>query len=467
MAHPKRANSALPILLRETGLTGGELARHVNELGRSQGIRLNYDRTTVAHWLTGSRPRPPVPALVAQVLSRKAGRLIRPTDTGLVEHTPEPDSPPSAGPFAGRPDPVDQLLELCRTDADPVRCGILTRALYELPDSPTERWPADALPDLQQSAAVPLVGRARTADADFLHGLVEIFAQLDERYGGGRGRQALAACLRHDAVRYLVSVAPPELGARLLTATAQLTHRLAGMHLDMSAHGAAQQYHRAALALAHRADDRDTYARILSSMSEQASLLRHDHYALELAVAAVDSAGTFVAADTHALVLTRRGVARAVCGDMPGAMADMYRAASHLDPDARTPESPLAHPRSDLYHQWARLYESQGSHPRAATALQSSLQHRNDPWSRTYALTQARLARLLVRIGHLEAACKHTAAFLDQQHHFDSAQVRQTLAQLHQQFRPFHRQASARTVLQRLDAAQAAYTDAVRAVALS
>lgn len=52
------ANGLLAALIAEADWTAGELARAVNGLGMAQGLCLRYDRTSVAHWLTGSRPRP-------------------------------------------------------------------------------------------------------------------------------------------------------------------------------------------------------------------------------------------------------------------------------------------------------------------------------------------------------------------------------------------------------------------------
>ncbi len=55
------ANAWLGDLLAEAGWSGAELARAVNALGTLHGLALRYDRTAVAHWLSGTRPRRPVP----------------------------------------------------------------------------------------------------------------------------------------------------------------------------------------------------------------------------------------------------------------------------------------------------------------------------------------------------------------------------------------------------------------------
>ncbi|MDG4862527.1 hypothetical protein P8605_30765, partial [Streptomyces sp. T-3] len=89
-------NTALAALLAEARWSAGDLARTVNAEGARSGVDLRYDRTAVAHWLQGSRPRAPVPELVARVLGQHLGRPIRPVDAGLAEAAQEllPGPPP-------------------------------------------------------------------------------------------------------------------------------------------------------------------------------------------------------------------------------------------------------------------------------------------------------------------------------------------------------------------------------------
>ncbi|MFD7512563.1 hypothetical protein ACFV5N_24940, partial [Streptomyces sp. NPDC059853] len=61
MKERRGPNHQLRALLREAGWTQQELARAVNTLGTETGTPLRYDRTAVAHWLSGTQPRHPVP----------------------------------------------------------------------------------------------------------------------------------------------------------------------------------------------------------------------------------------------------------------------------------------------------------------------------------------------------------------------------------------------------------------------
>lgn len=84
MRHERVINSQLRALLTEAKWTGEALAQAVNALGVEVGLSLRYRRAAVSHWLSGMRPRPPVPDLVAEALSRRLNRSVTANATGLV-----------------------------------------------------------------------------------------------------------------------------------------------------------------------------------------------------------------------------------------------------------------------------------------------------------------------------------------------------------------------------------------------
>ncbi|MYR57173.1 hypothetical protein GTY54_13335, partial [Streptomyces sp. SID625] len=127
MASRHGHNAALRGLLSEAGMSAAELARSVNRLAAGEGLALHYDRTTVAHWLSGSRPRDPVPQLVAEVLTRGIGRLVSVAETGLAGARSQAASD---GSDEDRADPLPRLVALARTDADPVRRVLLARLVF-------------------------------------------------------------------------------------------------------------------------------------------------------------------------------------------------------------------------------------------------------------------------------------------------------------------------------------------------
>ncbi|TSB35577.1 hypothetical protein FNZ23_20830, partial [Streptomyces benahoarensis] len=124
MTPPRHPNRMLAALLAEADWSATDLARAVNALGAAQGLRLRYDRASVARWLDGARPCPPVTHLIGQVLGQRLGRRVTLQGTGLTEPSVAPV--PRAALRGG--DPVRRLAALCHTDADPARRGALATA---------------------------------------------------------------------------------------------------------------------------------------------------------------------------------------------------------------------------------------------------------------------------------------------------------------------------------------------------
>lgn len=86
-SHP---NHKLKRLLAEAGLSGEALARSINLAAAENHRTLHYNRKSVAGWLAGSRPPAPVPALVAETLTRRIGRHVSIQETGLALVPDEP-----------------------------------------------------------------------------------------------------------------------------------------------------------------------------------------------------------------------------------------------------------------------------------------------------------------------------------------------------------------------------------------
>ena len=102
---PKEENLRLRSLLDEAGMSNKGLARRVVDLAAIQGLAgVRCDHTSVLRWLAGEQPRPPVPELVAVVLSNALGRKISETEMGMT-----PSNLPASGclPQQGMPHPDD------------------------------------------------------------------------------------------------------------------------------------------------------------------------------------------------------------------------------------------------------------------------------------------------------------------------------------------------------------------------
>ena len=435
-------NPHLAALLAEAHWSATELARTVNALGAAQGLALRYDRTAVAHWLTGSRPRRPIPDLVASAFSRRCRRLITAHDTGLTQTAQPKDSRIRHPHEEGQA--VERVTALCRAETDPARRFFITSRVYNLSAvSGTFLWKP-----IPPTPTVPSVRPLTAADVQTQREMVSLFADLTERYGGAHGRAALLAHLADTMGPLLIMRADSAaLRRALFTSAAQLTHLLARMTIDAGHPGLAQRYFTTALGLAREADDRRLYAITLRAMSLQALNLEHPQQAHHLAEAAIEAAGPRPPSATHAFLLSQRALTHAIQHQRHAALTDLAAAEKHLA-RADSQCSPFSHyPQAGLDYQRAQTLLALGDPIQATRALLSAVQTRPDTHRRASALTHARLAQTFMKAGCLEASLPHWHAFLEHYPYLHSAPVTQALAHLCAALRPHQHRPGAAAVL--------------------
>ncbi|MEY9998096.1 tetratricopeptide (TPR) repeat protein [Streptomyces sp. V4I8] len=437
-------NDRLRSLLGEADWSAGELARAVNGLGTAQSMTLRYDRTSVAHWLSGSKPRPAVAELVAAAFSRRIGRLVTVGETGLA-----PEVPAVGARFVDgiREAPLLQrLVDLARSDADPTERAHLVQSAYRLVPVPTQDWEQTSA---LQPAPFDEKRRATAEDAQMLNVMTKAFADQMDRHGGGHARATLAAYLANDVTRILIAAAPPLLHRELVTATSQLTHLLARMTSDAGHQGLAQIYFETALELARVAENRAAYAVTLRAMSAQAMQLGHHRNALALADAALEAAGPRVNGATRAFLLSQQAVTCAHDGQRRAAITSLSAAEAQLERASSTPGPFTSYPRAGLEYQRAQTLLALGLRADALAALRDSARLRTPDRRRASALTEFRVAEVLLAMGNLEEACTHLNQFLDQWPLLRSAQIDQAVAKLRGSLRPYLRQRQALAVWER------------------
>ncbi|MFC8076722.1 tol-pal system YbgF family protein [Streptomyces sp. NPDC057307] len=439
----KQPNRLLTALLDEADWNRAELARAVNDLGAAQGLPLRYDRTSVAHWLTGSRPRAPVPDLVAAAFSRRSGRLVTAEETGLAR-PPQTTGESFPGPLSVAGHVGDRLAALSRADTDPVRRAQLTGSVYELA-AEAPFWHPGRRPAPRKGVGP----QATSGDLERLHRMIRVFADLMERHGGDHARSALAAYLAEDISRLLTTSAVPSLRRELFAGAGQLTHLQARMSMDAGHHSVAQRYFTTALDLAREADDRRLFAITLRAMSLQALFLGFGEHAGQLSGAAVDTAGSGTDAATRAFLLSQRALTHAHARQPHRAVRDLTAAEAEHD-RATSPAGPFTgYPRAGLDYQRARVCLALGDTAEAVRALTASADDRADDRHRSSALTRARLAETLLSVGHLDESCVHWHIFLDHYPSLRSAPADQAHRRLRTSLRGFRRQPQAAAVIHR------------------
>ncbi|MFB6539650.1 hypothetical protein ACFCY8_30020 [Streptomyces noursei] len=446
MTPPRRPNRMLAALLAEADWTATDLARAVNALGASQGVRLRYDRTSVARWLNGARPRPPAGQLIGQALGHRVGRRLTPRDTGFAD--PDPTGGTLTTVLRGG-DPVLRLAALCRAETDAAHRADLARTVLSAPPPSFSGWgsrrptlpPAD-LRAPQASAAAPV-----RLEAVAIHS-----AHVGERHGGAHGRPALAGYLATEVVPLLTAPAHPAVRRALLTAAAHLTLLLAGRTCETGHPALAQHYYDIALELARAAGDHSSYAIVLRCLSLQAHQLGDHHQALALGEAAIEIAGSAVPSAVRSYLHAGRAVVRAGAGQSRAAAADLLAAEQHLA-RATGPEGPFtSYPETALRYQRAEVLSCLGEHKAALGELANSLACRPADHHKARTLLHAQLAHTLLALNEVDAAVEHSLHALRHHRQLTAGSVHGTLPRLAQRLAPHQRNPHVKAFRERLRA---------------
>ncbi|MFI9024339.1 hypothetical protein [Streptomyces sp. NPDC053560] len=441
----KSTNHLLRALLTEAGWSAADLSRAVNALGDLHGMSLRYDRTAVAHWLAGSRPRPEVAGLVAQALSRHVGRLVTSADTGLVSTGGA--GMPVASVLTVR-EPVKRLGLLCRMDSEPAGRAVLDRSVVCAVPPALPRWgtgPRLACPAGRGRR------RATEADADRLETMAAFTALMCERYGGAHGRSALALFLAEDVTTLLTAPARPPVRRAVLTGAGHLTLLLGNMTYEVGRPALAQQYHTLALEFAHAAEDRAAYTITLRCMSLQAHRLGDRRQAVAWGNAAVELADADVPHAVRAFAHAGRAVVRAGGGSRR-AVADLTAAERHLARATGAEGAFTSYPEAALRYQRAEALSLLGDRAEGRAELEASLTRRPADHHRARALLHARLARALLADHEVEAAVAHAHDFLDHYQRLARGSAHGVPGSLLREFTPYRRIASAKALRERLRA---------------
>ena len=284
---PKEPNDRLQALIEEAGFSHKGLARRINDLGQSRGMRgLSYDHSSVIRWLKGEQPRDPAPRLAAQVFSLALARPVTEADLGFPKTRDLPELGLRFTPSLR--DTIETVTTLWRSDVERRQFVLNSAFAAGAYASSAIRW---LTTPAAQGTPIAAEARVEHVDIEAIREVTRTFLRLDNLFGGGRARPTVIRYL-HDEVTPLVRSGnyTDAVGRELFSAAAELT-RLAGwMAYDLEQHGLAQRYLIQALRLAGEADDHALGGEILAGMSHQAVYIGQADDALDLARAAQTSA---------------------------------------------------------------------------------------------------------------------------------------------------------------------------------
>ncbi|MFE7268996.1 hypothetical protein [Streptomyces sp. NPDC057623] len=428
MAPPRRApNLRLRALLAEAGWSQDVLARKVNSLAALRGLRTRYDRTSVAHWLTGSLPRPPVPELIREAFSERLGRTVTALDTGMPEAggLSEFWAVPTLG------DPVARLAMMAAAELDPVHRAEARALGYNagavLPPGPRED------PGKVVAEGPP------TLPAHAIRQLARLYVFHIEAFGGGHASSGLAAHLAGSVPQWLRWGGSDR--RVLFRGAAQLTHLLALSVADMGAEGQAQGYHLAAARLAVEVEDRAMYALSVRALSTQALRTGRVELAERLARSAFAAAPPDASPALHAYLEAQLAVTHARTRRRETALTALAAAEQSIgraeDADGKGPFD--RYPLADFSYQQAMALSALGERRPALRALHTSLRHRGPTRPRSRALTRARIAEVYLAQGDLETAGAHWYTVVEEAARLDSQQVQSRLAHMRRELHPYRR----------------------------
>lgn len=191
----REPNGRLRTLLTDARWSGQDFARAVNGVAAEAGLTLRYDRTSISHWLAGTRPPAHVVALAAEALSRRTGRRISPADTGLAR---------PAGVGAG-------VRARDRPDTEPHGADALA-LLGEIPVYSSAWRPPGWPPPGPAGAPARSSGRIGPEHVEAAEAVLPVFRNADMMFGSGLARPALTRYLATTVAPWLRAGAAPRYG---------------------------------------------------------------------------------------------------------------------------------------------------------------------------------------------------------------------------------------------------------------
>ncbi|MEU9764054.1 hypothetical protein AB0D98_30990 [Streptomyces sp. NPDC047987] len=441
---PKTPNTRLRTLLAEADWSGAQLAAALRQVAAEHGRQLACDRSMVSRWLSGTTPRPPVPQLLLEALSRRLGRPVDAVEAGLSR------PPCTVLDLSWEADPLRRLTALTRAHLDPERRRLLHAGVYSLAMlanpvawSPDAKPPAGSAPDSDGAR-----GRPGRGEVEQMQTMARVFAEAAQLHGSGHVRTALAAYLGHDVAGYLQAPAAEHTHRQLLTGAAQLITLLGTMSADSGADALAQRYHHTAARLAADAGDRAVFAITLRAMATHAHDLGHRTPAvMNLAGRAADAARN---APRIVRAYTQAHLAVTAAPEDRHTALTALRQAEQLHQQADSAPGPFtAYPLAALHYQRAQTLAALGERSQAIGAYTASLRLRTATERHARTLTHAHLAETLLAHGHLDAALTHWTHFLDNYPHLSSVRAARRLDVMRRHLVPHHRHRPAAALLDR------------------
>jgi hypothetical protein len=445
---PRRVGeSALTYWFRISGYSKKGLAAAVTQKAHATGNpHVRPDGSRVRRWLSGEQPRPPVPDLLAAVLSARLGRPLTAADLGLAQADSE-DLTRYRGPAELLTDLAQATsASLAQTPHPGQQAAPSTaQAIAEIPYNPERLLPAldtwaYAPPHVLPGTATNAPGmRLGATDAARIADYTRVFRTLDNQHGGGStlhsatGQLAWATRIIRDG-RYTETA-----GRALFRELADLAGCVGWMSHDVAQWTAAIRHLTLAVHAARESGDHNLTAHLLQCLARIWGYLGRPDTAADCIALALygtrNSAHPVLRAGLHSLAARFA----ALQGDSSEALRNVT-----LAQEIFAEQTPNELPAYVAYLDHAELSSTLGEvllflartsgspqHAGAAVELLNTASQQRDPdRTRSRAFDAIAAARALFVIEDVDAACQAAHRALSIGSAVDSARVRRRFLDL-------------------------------------
>ncbi|WP_206269826.1 hypothetical protein [Streptomyces sp. DH1] len=270
--------------------------------------------------------------------------------------------------------------------------------------------------------------RVSLGDVAAIKTTADMFAQLDDQFGGEHARHAVIQYLSNDVAPLLRGRYTEQVGRALFSTVAEATLLAGWMSYDACHHGLAQRYFLQALRLAQDANDRRLAGSILSAMSHQATFLGRYTQAATLARAALMGISPVATPTLRAQFHAMEARALARTGDVAACEAALSAATKALESrnNEDEPEWISYFDDAELAAEAAHCFRDVNSARRAVVHAENAMSgsHVRSDFFATMVLADAHL-----RAGDVEEACRVALDALDLGEQLKSARCVSYLAE--------------------------------------
>ncbi|OIJ69198.1 transcriptional regulator [Streptomyces mangrovisoli] len=273
--------------------------------------------------------------------------------------------------------------------------------------------------------------RVGLGDVATIKTTADMFAELDDRFGGDHARYAAIQYLSTEVAPLLRGQYTEQVGRALFSTAAEATLLAGWMSYDACRHGLAQRYFLQALRLAQDANDRRLAGSILSAMSHQATFLGRYTQAATLARAALMGISPVATPTLRAQFHAMEARALARTGDVRACEAALSAATKALESrnTADEPEWISYFDEAELAAEAAHCFRDVKSARRAVEHAENAMSgsHVRSDFFATMVLADAHL-----HAGDVEEACRVARDALDLGEQLKSARCVSYLAEFRQ-----------------------------------